>query len=217
MKIMLSTIFFLFLCLFFQEKWCYPQIIIDKDIENKSLNSPFMELYNKVLDRVFYYYPAKGFYSQFALVLRFLPTFHPASQIVIRYYSRSQIVINYKYAIHQMTFAPDYDIDKIAKRMDVQTNIMTVNAQTFDPWFEGFWNAYKNSFKYFKDNSMSNLMQFDGTEYYLDYFGPQNHILFSIEGSEVNEVDKHDPPIVQWMISIKKEIDKLVANANETK
>jgi hypothetical protein len=197
---------------------CYSQIIIDKDIDNKSPNSPALELYNRVLDRVFHFYPGTGPYDQVALVLRFLPTFHPESQIVIRYYSRSQIIINYKYAIHQMTNgAPDYDIDIIAKRMDVQTNIMTVNAQTFDPWFKGFWNAYKNSFKYFKDNSMSNLIQFDGTEYYLEYFGPQNHILFSIEGSEVNEVDKHDSPIVQWMISIKKEIEKLVANANETK
>jgi hypothetical protein len=211
--LLLTTIFF---------SLCFAGIIfsqqnkIDDIFEIKAKESPFEIFFQKVMDQIFPFYHGLGKTGQNAFILRYFPSFHPESQIIIRLSNKSEVTINYKAArVHFRT--GDYNIEEVARQMDVSTKMMNVSSDIYNSWLNKFWDAYSKSTSYLKKSSMSDMLVFDGTGYHLEYYGPQTHIAITIQGSELNEITKEDAPIVQWMSLIKKEIEKLSTNVSDSK
>ncbi len=183
---------------------------------------PDPEVYRQILDTALPIKLDEGGTSKFSIVLRFLPSFHPESQIVIRYDGGDTVSVEYMAAKVQLsavlrkyfsgTRTPD--IAKAATLMEVRAELLRVSTETVRDWFHEFWSSLSASAEPLERKGFAREIQVDGTQYMLQYQEGTNHLTFQYAGSELNQdvnTAGNDLPLVKWMIKIYNEVSKHVA------
>ena len=181
---------------------------------------PDPQVYRQILDMAFPSNLGKGRTNMFSLVLRFLPSFQPESQIVIRYDGNNNASLEYMVATVQLnavlsryfanTRTPD--IAKAARLMDVKQAPLVISDEIVRSWFHELWTALSASTELLEKRGLAREIQADGTQYILHYQEGVNHLTFEYGGSELNNeatTNQYDLPLVKWMMKIRKEVAKL--------
>jgi hypothetical protein len=169
-----------------------------------------LEFGNKVIEYAFPFNRAAEPKGKVTLVLRFLPSFHPESQIVIHLNDRNEVAVDYWAATVQLMEvlkSGNNDIEKTTNLMKIRHNRVVVSSEVFNSWFAAFGEALAESTNHLMKRSLSDLLQLDGTEYIVEYYATQGRLSLRLWGSElgVDSLEK-DSSIVKWMALILKEV-----------
>lgn len=151
----------------------------------------------------------------FMLVLRFLPSFHAESQIVVRYTTIGGTAsVDYRAAqasfedVWRSYYCRNLDNKALLGLMAVQKSSLAVPDAVVQRWFEDLWRAWVASAPILEQDAYGNTVQLDGTRYNLDYYDTQKHLSLSVMGSEIPYEEAGDLPIVQWMRKVLKDVEE---------
>jgi len=150
----------------------------------------------------------------FMLVLRFVPSFHPESQIVVRYAVSGTASVDYRAAqasfedVWRTYYCRDLDNKALLRLMGVKKSSLALPDAVVQRWFEDLWRAWVASAPILEQEAYGSTVQLDGTRYHLDYYDAQKHLSLSVMGSEIPYEEAGDLPIVQWMNRVRKDIEK---------
>lgn len=180
---------------------------------SRTIPEPAEGMYDRVLNRAFRVEPVGTQPPHISIVLRFLPSFHPESEIAIRYadgaVSAEHMVATVPFdQLWRKYFCKTPTEGALAKMMAVRRRRFTAEAETAEKWFRDFWKAINESTTPLQERGSKKLYQLDGTRYRLEYQEGLNSLSFEIVGSELGHDGTGDLPLVQWMNSVRKEIEK---------
>ena len=179
------------------------------------------ETYDRVLDIAF---PRGGPRGDYGLVLRFKPSFHPESQVVIKrgvdkvevieYTSLSGNIYNKLNELKSHGGTSD-DVVEMAKLIEVRKRSIQVPYTHVKQWHAGFLESLGESLKAFKkrseefDKAGSITLTMDGTFYDVWYGQGINDMSLSFYDEEVSDQQPNGAlKTVQWMNSIRQEVAK---------
>lgn len=173
-------------------------------------------LREKTLDTAF---PVDGVcdtQNRATLVLFFSPSFSPESQVVLCFAAKADIIAEYRRARFSArtayrTSEPPQDASTIAAAMSVERVRFTLPAQRGKSWLRDFWASLAQTSADFKIAAPSDLVQLDGTKYRCEYReGLRMRLIVSLQSSELGHADPRDPPIVQWMQNVSRDLQSLM-------
>jgi hypothetical protein len=202
---------------------CFSGILFAQPVSpiaNKDKNIPYYEYTNRIMDIAFPSQYGVGPTERILMRLRYLPSFNPESQIIIKLRTNSEVEIRYMIAttsIQAIRNSGIVDIEKAAKLTKVKSYNISITSQLFNSWLTSFWNAYGNSINYFKINAMSDIIRLDGIKFQLDYFATDNHISIEIASSELNDKAYDSSPIVEWMLLVRSSVEELLTRSKSKK
>ena len=189
--------------------------------------NPDPKICSQILDAAFRTNLQEGTETSFSLRLRFLPSFHPESQIVIRYEQNGHVSVDYMVATVQLSTViqshfiniPVPDIAEAAKLMDIKQKSLALSEGTAQKLFHDLWAALAASTALMERKAYAREIQLDGTQYILQYQEGGNSFTCAYMGSEVGHEDPNDMydlPIIKWMIAVRQEVAKLVLENGKT-
>jgi hypothetical protein len=179
------------------------------------------ETYNRVLDIVFTRDEPRGDYG---LVLRFKPSFHPESQVVIKRGVNKVQVIEYTSLSGNIyskldevvTHGGKDDAVELAKLIKVRRRSVLVPNVQVKQWHSSFLESLGDSLKTFKkrseefDRERTITVVIDGTFYDLWYSQGTNDMSFSFYDEEISDQQPNGAlKIVQWMNVVRADVEKL--------
>lgn len=198
----------------------------DKASKNHSFESSSVvsqEDYKNVLDKLFPLESLENENTFFTIILRFKPSFHPESQIIIKKGYKEIQVIEYKSSdgnIYQklnrfISESKNKDISKISNQIAINKKIITISNNKLNKWhleflsgFENLWKYFDKTNKYF-DKQNNVLIVADGTFYEIWYKQEMNQVHFQLYDVEINDSKiSGELDIVRWMNKIRNEIQK---------
>ncbi|HLG15421.1 MAG TPA: hypothetical protein VJH03_13105 [Blastocatellia bacterium] len=175
------------------------------------------ETYQLVLDTVF---PREAPAANYSVVLRFRPSFHPESQIVIKRGSNETEVIEYTSLSGNIYSKLDEiirdgtneDATEMAKLIKVRRRLIQIPSSKVRQWYTDFLGSFGESLKRLRreserfDKSGTINVAADGTFYDLWYTQGVSEMAFSFYDLEVNEHPVGMLRIVQWMNKVRGEV-----------
>ena len=185
------------------------------------------EVYEQVLASVFAP-PANSKDTRFVMKLRFLPSFHPESEVIVDHSLRSRGTITVRTAKEIVSDAIDEYFTRTGVK-DPATLASSVSMRRVDrdlpvgktaAWVHAFWTALAESVPLLDRKSLEHdgtdmiTIQLDGTEYRLEYEDSMHKISLVFRGSAVGFNDANDSgdlPIVRWMNAVRLEAQRLVS------
>jgi hypothetical protein len=178
------------------------------------------ETYNRVLDIVF---PRDEPAGNYYLVLRFRPSFHPTSQVVIKRGVDKVEVIEYTSLSGNiysklnelMSHGAKEDAVEMAKLIKVGRRSVQVSNALVKQWHTSFLESLAESLKTFRkksdefDKAGTIDVVLDGTFYDLWYSQDVSEMSLSLYDEEVSDQQPNGHlKLVQWMNSIRHEVAK---------
>jgi len=219
---LIRTILIIVLTLVIQATSIYCQgVSAVRNNEQTSNKVISQEIYNHVLDILF---PRDEAAKNYLLVLRFGPSLHPESQIIIKGGSDKVEVVEYtslngniynqlnKFVIQ----GGKEDPVEMAKLIKVHRRSIEVTPSEIKKWHAGFLSSFANLSKSFqnqtkqlnKDGGITIVL--DGTLYQFWYSQGVGRTSFSVWDEEVSDEQPNGVlKIVQWMNSVRHIVEKL--------
>ncbi|HYW73742.1 MAG TPA: hypothetical protein VE961_22150 [Pyrinomonadaceae bacterium] len=179
------------------------------------------EAYNRVLDILFPRDEPRGDYG---LVLRFKPSFHPESQVVIKRGVDKVEVIEYtslngniySKLNELMSHGAKDDPAELAKFIKVRRKSIQVPYAQIKQWHASFLESFGQSLIAFRkrseefDKAGTISVVIDGTFYDLWYGQGVNDMSFSFYDEEVSDkLPDGQLKVVQWMNAVRRDVEKL--------
>lgn len=192
-----------------------------QDSEPKSNKVISQETYNRVLDIVF---PRDEPAGNYYLVLRFRPSFHPQSQVVIKRGVDKVEVIEYTSLSGNIYSKLDElvshggkeDAVEMAKLIKVRRRSLQVPNAQVKQWHATFLESLGESLKTFRkrseefDKAGTIGVVLDGTFYDLWYSQGVSEMSFSFYDEEVSDQQPNGVlKTVQWMNVVRRDVEKL--------
>ena len=149
---------------------------------------------------------------EFSVLLRFLPSFHPESQIELRITSDWRGFVDYQRATVQAQealaeFGDEQPIDlaRVALQMRVVRTSMFLAPNSTKNIIKSFWSSISRSANTLSQRAVQHSVQLDGTLYTIAYDrGPGlEQLSFRFEDSELDTSSVPELPIVAWMIDLR--------------
>ncbi len=189
----------------------------------KGVPVPTEEAYERVWDTAFASAKEDWRTTQFSLVLRFLPSFHPELQIIIRCGRDTEPLIRYSKArapAHEVlmsAFAGQRDPDPtaVAKQMEVRHSILKVSQASAERWVEGFWRSLAESTTSLENSAFEGGIMLDPTIYRLEYSQRFNTLSFSFQDVEIGRESQGNLPVIRWMNGVRREIEGMLAERSQ--
>lgn len=159
--------------------------------------------------------------AEFALVLRFTPSFSPESQITLLK-RRSGSVEVHDFAI--LGEPLEYQLDRIAKETGsrapeelaqhvlLRKRRIEVSPRLAERWLRSFQQLRLSPARFVipsLGSAHSSSAQVDGTTYQLWHATVQESTCFKLVGSELGGPARHDHPLVRWMTSVRRQVLRL--------
>jgi hypothetical protein len=174
---------------------------------------PYQSLLNKVLP-----WPQDVFtIDGVMIVMRFMPSFHPESQIILRFDDKGTATVDYiklRTGITEFLHAavnpgrddPD-NLNRAAleKALGLQRTIRRMEGRVAGSWLDEFWKSLARSPEQTK-NEIGQI-QLDGTMYELRVITQMASWQLRVADDEVANKTNGRVPIVQWMNSVRVELD----------
>jgi hypothetical protein len=194
--------------------------------DNPAKSSPVVSqvTYNKVLDVLFSWADSDPNKTVFTIVLRFKPSFHTESQIVLRrrldkvevrdYVSLDGSIYGKLNEVLMRT--GNEDAVEMAKLIQVKRRTMEIPYSQVKQWHMSFLANINDLHKAFKrsseeyDKAGTVALRLDGTFYDLWYEQGLNKMSFSLYDEEIDALrSTGDFKLVQWMNGVRREVSKL--------
>lgn len=144
------------------------------------------------------------------LVLRFLPSFHPESQLTITVRQNDEVHLEVLLSTAQLDRVLDetandsnVEIPRVVAHMGITRRSRLLSAAEFQQWHRGFWLALNDSTMPLMERAAKHLVQLDGTRYLLQYVDGITSLSFDVLDSEVGQDSGNDLPLVRWMNQIR--------------
>lgn len=180
---------------------------------------PSRQTYERVWDAAFPNESDHGSPLRFSLVLRFLPSFEPESQIVIRCEKSETGATSVDYAkattsAVEVTYR-DFlgerspDVQAVAMKMGVKRVSFAATPGASRKWLEGFLRALASSAAGIEKRAFNGGVILDATEYRLQYTEEFNSLSFDFVGSPGGREHPNDLPVVKWMNATRRTIEDL--------
>lgn len=193
--------------------------------EQSQRTSPVVsrETYLQVLDTVFPRNDPDPSKTMFEFVLRFGPSFHVTSQIVIRNRGDRTELIEYTSLDgnifdklnETLARGGKGDVATLAKSIRVRRREILIPEAQINGWYGQFFEALETTGKTLKQNGEESLrtrsvtLVLDGTFYEVWYKQDLNEISLSLYDVEIDTTGSDgELKLVQWMNSIRREVAK---------
>lgn len=152
--------------------------------------------------------------SPLQVTLRFLPSYSPASEIVLSFTENSCAVEYLKAGVSmgrliasRRNLAELSDRDAVIKALQVGRTTHRVTGPQAKEWGDGFWDSLTRTPEAIRPKI--GKLQLDGTRYELQVLTGLSQWRLSLADNEVNDTVNGETPIVRWMNSIRLAVDAL--------
>ncbi|HLB87421.1 MAG TPA: hypothetical protein VJK29_07190 [Terriglobales bacterium] len=204
-----------------------PEPIIGKGTDRPPSNSsPVMKRYDQMIDSLFPR-PSSDGNNRFLMSLRFLPSFHPESQIVLSYSIESRAGV--EYLTLSKPLMPLIDADEarglvrhpqeLASLAGLKRSYFSVTPQQMKEWLRGLLDSLASSGPWLNDRATQHdgtreaSVTLDGTRYVLELETTEDNLSLIVVASELDTGgESEDPSVVKWMNSVRREITKMAAH-----
>ncbi len=178
-------------------------------IHAKEIKYPSAEFTKKTLDIAFPIDITKRSPEYF--IVRIFPSFGEESQIIIAIGRDGRAQIDYRKASVSLEKVFYSDVnnseERVAELMMVQQEKIVVPDDVIIDWIKNYWINLEKSIPQMR-NKPPNEAMLDGTHYIIEYYNKQNKIVIDIVGSENGENKLDIKPMLEWLASIRKFIEK---------
>jgi hypothetical protein len=154
-----------------------------------------------------------------SIIVSFLPSAHTESKLVIRFNSLRQAEVESIQptvasgtVLQRVRGAGSVDIPAAVALMGVKRKRLSLDPKTASIWLKDFQTAVSASLDPMNKQSLEGPVQLDGTMYELLYRGDAE-ISITVPGCEVGSDCTKDIPLVRWMDSVRRTVEKMVDQA----
>jgi len=145
-----------------------------------------------------------------SISIRFLPSFHPESQLflLVRHGSPAQVrylkaAVSLEEAAGHAKSGEAVDVQDAVARMHVQGTAYVESADFSDEVLRDLWKAIAESSTQLSARMSAGTLQLDGTLYSLTLRSGLDSFSLNLTGGEVGSVTRRDPPVVHWMEALR--------------
>jgi hypothetical protein len=174
--------------------------------------SGYYNVYDDIIEKAFPW-PTLNADTPLTITLRFLPSFSPPSQIIMKVNQNSCTVEHLKAGVSigrliaTRSLPAILDRDAVTNALQIERKNHRIDDHQTKEWLDAFWDALSRTPKAVRPNI--GKFQLDGTEYELEILSGLTHWRLSIADTEAGKTVNGDTPIVRWMNSVRLAVDKL--------